>query len=244
MFNSMIDGPNYSVLSAAGLMLGVAITGALAAPPQHRRSGAVRLSVYECFFAAMLLGLIGVLTTFELCDLNTSQEEAATHAIEQLGGRVTFGVAADKRPTVFIDFSDSAIDDGGLVCLEMFSRVDGLNLARTKVTDAGLRQCAVLARVYEIDLSGCAVTDAAIPTLARVRGLRRLNLSGSKITDAAVAELVAISGLEELNVDGTQLTEQGLAELAGRTVGRIVRKNVPPPTERYTALQTERAERP
>jgi hypothetical protein len=99
-----------------------------------------------------------------------TQQRAAVHQIEQLGGKV---------------FYDYQLDDSG-------RRIEGAQPPGWGVLRA-LLGADLYDTVVEVDLSGTEADDSALELLRALPGLKKLDVRGTKVTEPAVMQLQAES---------------------------------------------------
>jgi len=156
------------------------------------------------------------------CAANSPRiQTEALASIEKLGGHVTVDEKAPGRPVIGVNFSDVAITDAALACLDAFPDLQSLDLGHTQkpghatITDTGLAHLRKLGQLRSLSLAGTEVTDAGLVHLHGLTHLQSLNLDGTKVTDAGVERLGKMTGLQGLKLRDTKVTDAGLEHLAG-----------------------------
>ncbi|HEY9776967.1 MAG TPA: hypothetical protein V6C81_24595 [Planktothrix sp.] len=141
---------------------------------------------------------------------------------------------------VYLDVSETQIDDAGLQDLAKTHTLQVILLNRTRVTDKGLDNlrafpllqlymvrvdgltgsgCATLAKVVSLqllDLTGCTHIAVGLDKLATLH-LQRLSLKQTDVHDGDIQFLPAMPTLEALDLSGTSITDKIIPMLCKMT---------------------------
>ena len=96
---------------------------------------------------------------------------------------------------------------------EGLTRLEELDLSRTKITGAAIPIIGSLPRLRSLALDHLPVHDEDVVSLTQNRGLETLTLEHTAITDGAIATLATMRTLRQLSVKETQMTDLGCNQL-------------------------------
>jgi hypothetical protein len=147
----------------------------------------------------------------------TLQRNAASAAIEALGGRVDWDNAGLLGHVCAVSFSRSPdLSDDDIVAviphlqvLHDMGELQGLGLGCTPVGDASLEIIADLIGLRDLRLMRTGISDAGLAHCDRLLDLARLDLRDTTITDRGLLYLAKHTRLEYLWLQGTCTTEEG-----------------------------------
>lgn len=167
------------------------------------------------------------------------QQEEAVKRIEELGGKVWYdyetkydeaheahlldSLAEPADPAafhrvVFVNFfGNDRVADDDLKCLASLPALEGVSLARTKVTNRGLAHLAGLKKLTNLNLQETAVGNDGLKHLQGATGLRKLGLWKVAINDDGLKHLAGLKNLRSLTLDETRITDAGLVHLKDMT---------------------------
>lgn len=111
--------------------------------------------------------------------------------------------------------ADCPITNEGLWHLSRSTRLEVLDLSRTRITDDGLVALAALPELEQLDLQGTAVDGSGLKHLTQLTRLDSVNLSESKATDAGFQAAAPLPDCRSLDLSGTQVTDQSVPVLTG-----------------------------
>jgi hypothetical protein len=100
--------------------------------------------------------------------------------------------------------------------LPVVSRMTDLHwllLAGTDIRDWDLASLIGLSKLERLDLTRTRITDIGVIHLAEVISLRDLTLSGPKITDESIPYLLKLRRLKRLDLRSTAITENGIKRM-------------------------------
>jgi Leucine-rich repeat (LRR) protein len=104
--------------------------------------------------------------------------------------------------------------DSELAHLKALTRLQSLNLVRTKITDAGPENLKGLAQLQSLSLElETNVTDAGMMNLEGLCELQRLDLVDTSVTDVGLRNLKGLAHLKTLVLVTTKITHAGKEEI-------------------------------
>jgi Leucine-rich repeat (LRR) protein len=106
------------------------------------------------------------------------------------------------------------VSDAGLVYLSGFSQLQQLPVGETQVTDAGLSALVNLKKLHYLGLRGNRISDRGAIILQDFTSLKSLHLGSTAVTDAAIDSLIKLTDLEALWLHDCAITDVGLRKLA------------------------------
>jgi internalin A len=139
----------------------------------------------------------------------------AIRAIEEKGGGVGYDEDAPGRPVTSVGLINSKeVRDEDLINLRSFRMLKSLHLIGINITSGGLLKLDGFDHLTGLDLMDTNVDDDALKWVAKNKELSILCLSNSiSITDKALVYISGLKKLKELSLDGTKVTDAGLAYL-------------------------------
>lgn len=154
-------------------------------------------------------------------------EQAATAAIEKLGGSVETTIIGGKPYVTSLSMThhlskygdeeeNQLITDEGLSYARKFSRLKQLTLKNGQATDRALAQIHGLATLQRVCIYDAQeVTDTGALHLASLSNLEFLHLENSRISDNALGYFRRLPNLKMLSLQGMRVSDKGLAQLGG-----------------------------
>ncbi len=139
-------------------------------------------------------------------EINLSGNERVTDA--------TLAAVASCSALTDLSLESTAVGDAGLARLAGLSRLEWLNLYRTRITDRALKTLGAMPSLTHLPLGETAVTDQGVASLCGLPKLRYLGLRGNRITDAASKELGKLRTLTGLHLGETGVSDVALPHLA------------------------------
>jgi hypothetical protein len=116
-------------------------------------------------------------------------------------------------------FSETNLDDRGLVHVASVSSIEHLDLQDTKVSNDGLAHLARLPRLRYLRLKdNRQLTNDCMPHILRMSALVELQIQETSIDQQGVDQLAALTNLEDLCLEvwSNNFTFHGLLELSAR----------------------------
>jgi Leucine-rich repeat (LRR) protein len=140
-------------------------------------------------------------------DQETAAERYAPDWLQRTLGRDHFATV------VWLDLSDTPVNDAELVHLQGLPGLEWLDLSRTQISDAGLVHLDGLTTLETLDLRSSPISDAGLAHLQGMMALKWLYLSNTPISDAGLAHLRKLTTLKGLVLIDTQVSDAGVAQL-------------------------------
>ena len=110
-------------------------------------------------------------------------------------------------------FHGALISDAGLAKIKGLTRLENLQLGKSRVGDTGLAIIAGFTELKTLDLQSTRITDAGMVHLKPLLKLQWLCLSETKVTDAGLAQLKGLTQLCDLYLSDGPVTAAGLKSL-------------------------------
>ena len=120
------------------------------------------------------------------------EQQQASGAIEQQGGRVCIEELPDGRRELTVSFLGQRVTDAALASLQGPAQWPALYIHETRVTGPGLENLAHLSQLQTLSLDGTGVTDKGMEALHHsdvFPALDTLGVRGTSVTDAALDEV-------------------------------------------------------
>ena len=117
------------------------------------------------------------------------KQAEAVAEIKRLGGRVTFDIGSRDKEVQGVDLARKKITDAEMVHLEALPQLQFLNLTNTNVGDVGLEHIRGSVSLQSLQLGNTKVSDAGVKHIEKLTGLRVLDLHGTQVTDEGMREL-------------------------------------------------------
>ena len=111
---------------------------------------------------------------------------------------------------------DSETTDAGLAHLKSLSRLNFLDLSRTRITDAGLEHLRELTQLQHLILTSTEITDTGLERLKTLTQLRTLDIAYTHVTDAGLKHIEDFKHIVTLGLNGI-ITDAGLKSIEGLT---------------------------
>jgi Leucine-rich repeat (LRR) protein len=179
--------------------------------------------------AALQKALPGVRILWDPEVANQSTDRRVAQRVLAFGGKVTvrteggeareIGAIKDlpAQPFQVIGIgAEGTVDGDGLLHdLKGLQHLDGLSLARAKITDAGLANLKDMTQLTWLELGETSIGDAGLAHLANLTNLSFLGVSQTELTDNGLVHLKKLNKLGTLHIGGTQLSGVGLVHLQG-----------------------------
>lgn len=112
-----------------------------------------------------------------------------------------------------------SVTDEGLVGIERYRSLRGLDLSKSPLTDAGLKPLAGLPELRNLSLNETRIDGSGLKVLRNAKWLRRLLLANTQVDDEILPELAKHPHLEILDLSGTPVT--GVAVETLRTMHNL-----------------------
>ena len=131
------------------------------------------------------------------------------------GGDRALGVISNCKEITKLKLRDSAITNKGLIeHITKFENLTSMDLGETQISDEALIAIGKLSKLEDLNLLRTKVTSAGVAELGRLK-LKRLNLDDiASIGDSVVQHVAKIPSLEFLHLGKTAITDSGLQGLA------------------------------
>lgn len=117
---------------------------------------------------------------------------------------------------IALDLGETETTDQALVVIGKLSKLEDLNLLRTKVTAAGVASLTGL-KLKRLNLDDIpSVGDGVVAHIAKIKSLEFLHLGKTAITDAGLQGLAPMTNLKDLILNNTAVTESAIKELQSK----------------------------
>lgn len=110
----------------------------------------------------------------------------------------------------YLDLAKSKVQDQDLAALKVLFDLRWLHLDDTQVTDAGLVHLKPLGQLWKLHLSDTKVAGAGLKHLRALRQLSELHLDDTQVSDAGLEHLKPLTQLQRLYLTGTKVTRPGV----------------------------------
>ena len=183
--------------------------------------------VFEyCYYAGILLSLIGVLWTIRtLMKGRGGRKVVLPICILLLGialiagpGVVSRMAVVDLGPREAIVNNERHVsltgwDGDSYAMLADKSDAVVLQMANADVTDATLDYLAGMNKLRELDLNDSQITDAGLAKLAKLPALKTLRLRATKVTDAGFRDhLLPVATLKQIDLRQTAVSAESVQQ--------------------------------
>lgn len=172
-------------------------------------------------FATLVMAITGMCVSAPLpshyIEPTKEQLEAATKAVEQLGGAIEKYLDPQSNRTIIV-FCMSNASDADMKKFPVVPFSFSLQLSRTELTNAGLKELANQKNLSSLDLCFTDLRDKSkLKELANLKNLSSLDLQDTGMTDAGLKEIAKLTNLSSLNLSGNRTTDLGMKEIAKLT---------------------------
>lgn len=115
-----------------------------------------------------------------------------------------------------LDLGETGTNDEALIAISKLTKLEDLNLLRTKVTDEGVASLVGL-KLKRLNLDDIqAIGDGVVPHLAKLQSLEFLHLGKTSVTDVGVKGLDGLVNLKDLILTNTGVSKRGVEELQAK----------------------------
>jgi len=189
----------------------------------------VAISFHQCAITDESFGALSAMT--KLKEFDVFRTRVGGHALSRIAGakeisKIKMRDSAittqdiveqiGKFPNLTaIDLSETKIEDGALVEIGKLTKLEDLNLWRSRVTDSGIKFLVELP-LKRLNLDDTSIGDAAIPHIAQIRSLEFIHLGKTAITDEGIQGLKELTKLKDLVLTNNGLSPEAVERLRSR----------------------------
>ena len=116
----------------------------------------------------------------------------------------------------WLDLSQNNLTAENMLKLRSCKNLTQFILTECKFDSNALRALELFPKLDEVDLSGSNVSDANLAAFQKLTTLTTLHLTATAVTDQGLANLASVPNLRSLDVSRTRVTNQGIARLKSR----------------------------